>query len=69
MKANMKILIDNGHGANTQGKRSPDGRLIEALYTREIAIRVEHELCKRGMRHFGLCVRKLMCRYRRDAAE
>jgi N-acetylmuramoyl-L-alanine amidase len=48
MKANMKILIDNGHGANTQGKRSPDGRLIEALYTREIAIRVEHELCKRG---------------------
>ena len=63
MKANMKILIDNGHGANTQGKRSPDGRLIEALYTREIAIRVEHELCKRGY------VRKLMCRYRRDAAE
>ena len=48
MKANMKILIDNGHGANTQGKRSPDGRLIEALYTREIAVRVEHELCKRG---------------------
>ena len=45
MKANMKILIDNGHGANTQGKRSPDGRLIEALYTREIAVRVEHELC------------------------
>ena len=48
MKANMKILIDNGHGANTQGKRSPDGRLIEALYTREIAVRVEHEVCKRG---------------------
>lgn len=48
MKANMKILIDNGHGANTQGKRSPDGRLIEALYTREIAVRVEHGLCKRG---------------------
>lgn len=48
MKANMKILIDNGHGANTQGKRSPDGRLIEALYTREIAVRVEYELCKRG---------------------
>ena len=49
MKANMKILIDNGHGANTQGKRSPDGRLIEALYTREIAVRVEHELCNGSM--------------------
>ncbi|DBA56145.1 TPA_asm: endolysin [Porphyromonas phage phage028a_KCOM2799] len=22
----MKILIDNGHGENTSGKRSPDGR-------------------------------------------
>ena len=55
MKANMKILIDNGHGANTQGKRSPDGRLIEALYTREIAIRVEHELCKRGYEDTSDC--------------
>lgn len=23
----MKILIDNGHGSNTPGKCSPDGRL------------------------------------------
>ena len=23
----MKILIDNGHGENTPGKRSPDGSL------------------------------------------
>lgn len=23
------ILIDNGHGENTPGKRSPDGRLRE----------------------------------------
>ena len=25
----MKILIDNGHGIDTKGKRSPDGRLLE----------------------------------------
>ena len=33
----MKILIDNGHGVETPGKRSPDGRLREYRYTREIA--------------------------------
>ena len=33
----MKILIDNGHGENTPGKRSPDGSLREYAYTREIA--------------------------------
>lgn len=34
-----EILIDNGHGSNTSGKCSPDGRLKEYAYTREIAIR------------------------------
>lgn len=33
----MKILVDNGHGYNTPGKCSPDGRLREYKYTREIA--------------------------------
>lgn len=33
----MKILIDNGHGSNTSGKRSPDGKLREYAYAREIA--------------------------------
>lgn len=36
----MKILIDNGHGAETPGKRSPDGRLREYLYCRVIAAEV-----------------------------
>lgn len=36
----MKILIDNGHGVNTPGKCSPDGRIKEWAYTREIAERV-----------------------------
>ena len=36
----MRILIDNGHGENTPGKRSPDGKLKEWAYTRDIADRV-----------------------------
>lgn len=45
----MKILIDNGHGVETPGKRSPDGRLREYAYTREIADRVVKDLQKAGM--------------------
>lgn len=45
----MKVLIDNGHGSNTPGKRSPDGRLLEYAYTREIASRLEMELRKNGI--------------------
>lgn len=44
----MKILIDNGHGENTPGKRSPDGVLREYLYAREIADDIVRELVKRG---------------------
>ncbi|WP_294477285.1 N-acetylmuramoyl-L-alanine amidase [uncultured Bacteroides sp.] len=45
----MKVLIDNGHGENTPGKRSPDGRLREWAYSREIADRVVFELRKKGI--------------------
>ena len=45
----VKVLIDAGHGANTPGKRSPDGRLREYAYAREIAERLEAELRKRGI--------------------
>lgn len=38
----MIILIDNGHGENTPGKCSPDKRLREYKYCREIA----EDLCK-----------------------
>lgn len=44
----MKILLDNGHGENTAGKRSPDGILLEYKYTREIAQEIENELKKLG---------------------
>ena len=43
-----KILIDNGHGIETRGKRSPDGRLREYRYTREIASAVVSGLQQRG---------------------
>ena len=44
----MKILIDNGHGENTPGKRSPDGTFREYLYVREIADQVVTKLKQRG---------------------
>lgn len=42
------ILIDNGHGIDTAGKRSPDSRLLEYAYTREIAQMLVERLCKAG---------------------
>ena len=45
----MKILIDNGHGIETPGKRSPDGLFREYLYNREIARRVVSELTDCGL--------------------
>lgn len=45
----MKVLIDNGHGENTPGKCSPDKRLREWSYTREIADRVVAGLRKLGI--------------------
>ena len=44
----MKILIDNGHGVETKGKRSPDGSLREYSYTREIARRIVQALTAEG---------------------
>lgn len=45
----MIVLIDNGHGEETPGKRSPDNRLREYLYCREIAQRVSRELTLKGV--------------------
>lgn len=44
----MKILIDNGHGVNTAGKKSPDKQLLEYKYNREIAIQLVAELKAKG---------------------
>lgn len=48
MEGDRLILIDNGHGVNTAGKRSPDGKLIEAVYARDIASNVVSELRRLG---------------------
>ena len=40
----MKIFIDNGHGIDTPGKRSPDGKFREYLYNRIVARRVTAKL-------------------------
>ena len=45
----MKILIDNGHGAETPGKCSPDRRLLEWRYTRQIARAVVNALKTKGL--------------------
>ena len=45
----MKILIDNGHGAETRGKRSPDGRLLEYRENRIIARGIVDALTARGL--------------------
>jgi len=45
----MIVLIDNGHGINTPGKRSPDGKLREYMYCRQIAYFVYMELIKEGI--------------------
>lgn len=44
----MKILIDNGHGIDTPGKRSPDGELREYRYNREIASALVAGLREKG---------------------
>ena len=48
MKRKMKILIDNGHGEETAGKRSPDGKFREYRYAREIAAAVVNRLNAEG---------------------
>ena len=44
----MIICIDNGHGVDTLGKRSPDGVLREYKYCREIAAEVVKRLKTMG---------------------
>lgn len=45
----MIVLIDNGHGANTPGKCSPDKQIREYFYAREIASLLEQQLKEKGI--------------------
>ena len=47
----MIIILDAGHGENTPGKRSPDGKLREYKYCREIMKSV-----KEGLENLGYTV-------------
>ena len=40
----LVVILDNGHGENTKGKCSPDKRLYEWEWTREIACRLHNLL-------------------------
>lgn len=44
----MKILIDPAHGINVSGKHSPDKRLLEYKYSREICAEVVKRLKAEG---------------------
>ena len=43
-KKDYIILLDNGHGENTPGKKSPDGSLKEYAYTRDIVQQIYSSL-------------------------
>lgn len=45
----MKILIDNGHGFDTPGKRSPDGHFREYAYNRYLAFLIRERLTALGL--------------------
>ncbi len=62
----MKVILDNGHGAETKGKRSPKGLLTSprkvALYeyefNRDIVCRLMKMLKKEGIKYFELVPEK-----------
>ncbi len=45
----MIILLDNGHGQDTPGKRSPDGFFREYAYTRFLAKQIQEHLIALGL--------------------
>ena len=47
-KSNYIVCLDNGHGINTPGKCSPDKKLKEYEYAREIVSRLATKLKENG---------------------
>lgn len=43
------VILDNGHGKDTKGKRSPDETVLEYLYTREIVAGIATALRAEGV--------------------
>ena len=48
------ILVDNGHGKDTAGKRSPNGKLREYRWTRDAANKIVEQLNAKGVTAFLL---------------
>lgn len=46
---NLFVILDNGHGVETPGKRSPDGKFREYKYARLIVSMIADELEKLGI--------------------
>lgn len=46
---NLYVILDNGHGEDTPGKRSPDGKFREYKYARLIVSMMADELDKLGI--------------------
>ena len=44
----LLIILDNGHGVNTKGKRSPDSRLMEWKWARDFVERLNSRLKSEG---------------------
>lgn len=60
MENNRKlVLIDNGHGEETPGKRSPDGAFREYDYARRVTSQVVGDLKNRGMNAVTLVPEKI----------
>lgn len=45
----MKIMLDAGHGPNTSGKRTPDGKMKEFEFNEAVAQFVKKELTAFGV--------------------
>lgn len=48
------VILDNGHGVNTPGKCSPDKKLREYAYAREIVKKIYEKLEKLGVESYIL---------------
>lgn len=51
----MVILLDNGHGSDTAGKRSPDGRLREYAFARKVVNLMKDKLMDMGYQVYRVC--------------
>lgn len=45
----LLVILDNGHGCNTKGKRSPDGRLMEWKWARDFVYKLNLALKEKGI--------------------